>query len=63
MTPEELQSAIEWTTSINLEVYYYWSIGLMIAIHAGFLMYEMGASRVKNTLASGCKNIDRKSVV
>ena len=57
MTPEELQSAIEWSTSINLEVYYYWSIGLMIAIHAGFLMYEMGASRVKNTLASGCKNI------
>ena len=57
MTPEELQSAIEWTTSINLEIYYFWAIGLMIAIHAGFLMYEMGASRVKNTLASGCKNI------
>ncbi|MBC6441187.1 MAG: ammonium transporter [Rhodospirillales bacterium] len=57
MTPEELQSAIEWSTRINLEIYYWWAVGLMIAIHAGFLMYEMGASRVKNTLASGCKNI------
>ncbi len=57
MTPEEIQEAIAWTTNINLEIYYWWAIGLMVAIHAGFLMYEMGASRVKNTLASGCKNI------
>ncbi|MDE0048074.1 MAG: ammonium transporter [bacterium] len=57
MTPEELQAAVEWSTKISAEGYYWWSIGLMVAIHAGFLMYEMGASRVKNTLASGCKNI------
>ena len=57
MTPEELQAAVEWSTAISAEAYYWWAIGLMIAIHAGFLMYEMGASRVKNTLASGCKNI------
>ena len=29
----------------------------MILIHAGFLAYEMGASRQKNVLASGIKNI------
>jgi len=29
----------------------------MIIIHAGFLAYEMGASRLKNVLASGIKNI------
>lgn len=29
----------------------------MIIIHAGFLAYEMGASRAKNVLSSGVKNI------
>ena len=29
----------------------------MVIIHAGFLAYEMGASRKKNVLASGIKNI------
>ena len=57
MTEEEIRSAIEMTTTINLEVYYWWCIAIMVAIHAGFLMYEMGASRVQNVLASGCKNI------
>jgi len=39
------------------EIYYYISIPLMVIIHAGFLAYEMGASRLKNVLASGIKNI------
>ncbi len=39
------------------EVYYYITIPLMVIIHAGFLAYEMGASRQKNVLASGIKNI------
>lgn len=39
------------------ELYYYISIPLMVIIHAGFLAYEMGASRLKNVLASGIKNI------
>ena len=39
------------------ETYYYLSIPLMILIHAGFLSYEMGASRQKHVLASGIKNI------
>ena len=57
MSPEEVKAAIEMTTAINLEVYYFWATAIMILIHAGFLMYEMGASRVKHTLASGTKNI------
>ena len=39
------------------ETYYYLTIPLMVIIHAGFLAYEMGASRQKNVLASGIKNI------
>ena len=57
MTPEEIKAAISATATINLEVYYYWATAIMVLIHAGFLMYEMGASRVKHTLASGTKNI------
>ena len=57
MTPEELQAAIAMTTTINLEVFYYWCTVIMILIHAGFMMYEMGASRVKHVLAAGTKNI------
>ena len=57
MTPEEIQSAIDMTTMINMEIYYYWCTAVMILIHAGFMMYEMGASRVKHTLAAGTKNI------
>ena len=45
------------TNTTLAELYYYISIPLMIIIHAGFLAYEMGASRVKNVLASGIKNI------
>ena len=39
------------------EMYYYLTIPIMVIIHAGFLAYEMGASRQKNVLASGIKNI------
>ena len=46
-----------WATTINLEVFYWWCTALMFIIHAGFLGYEMGASRKKNVLASGIKNI------
>lgn len=57
MTPEQIEAALLWTAQINLEIYYFWTVAIMILIHAGFLMYEMGASRVKHTLASGTKNI------
>lgn len=61
MNEESVQAAIDAAlaghTTINLEIYYWWCTALMIAIHAGFLAYEMGASRSKNALASGVKNI------
>jgi ammonia channel protein AmtB len=39
------------------ETYYFLSIPLMVLIHAGFLLYEMGQTRVKNVLSSGIKNL------
>ncbi len=45
------------TNTMFAETYYYLTIPLMVLIHAGFLAYEMGASRMKNVLSSGVKNI------
>ncbi len=45
------------TNTMFAEMFYYITIPLMIIIHAGFLAYEMGASRAKNALSSGVKNI------
>jgi ammonia channel protein AmtB len=53
----ELEQALKMSGTVNAEAFYWWCIALMIAIHAGFLAYEMGASRVKDVLASGVKNI------
>jgi ammonia channel protein AmtB len=52
-----LEKASTMTGTINMEIFYWWCIALMVAIHAGFLAYEMGASRAKNVLAAGIKNI------
>lgn len=63
MTPEtqaaidELRGLITMSGTINMEIFYWWCTAIMVMIHAGFLAYEMGASRVKNALASGVKNI------
>lgn len=56
----ELASLKEATAGLNrttAETFYYLTIPLMVLIHAGFLSYEMGASRAKNALSSGIKNI------
>ena len=53
----ELEAATASTNTHLAELYYYLTIPLMVIIHAGFLAYEMGASRQKNVLASGIKNI------
>jgi len=45
------------TNTMFAETFYYLTIPLMLIIHAGFLAYEMGASRLKNVLSSGVKNI------
>ena len=52
-----LKSKGDLTNTMFAEAYYYLTIPLMIIIHAGFLAYEMGASRAKNALSSGVKNI------
>ena len=52
-----LESAAAATNKVTAEMYYYLTIPLMVLIHAGFLAYEMGASRMKNVLSSGVKNI------
>ena len=52
-----LQSGGATTNTMFAEMFYYLTIPLMIIIHAGFLAYEMGSSRMKNVLSSGVKNI------
>jgi Amt family ammonium transporter len=54
---EALEAALKMATAVNTEAFYWWCTALMVAIHAGFLAYEMGASRAKNALASGVKNL------
>ena len=53
----ELEGVGSFTNTMFAETYYYLTIPLMILIHVGFLAYEMGASRLKNVLSSGVKNI------
>ncbi|NRB16837.1 MAG: ammonium transporter [Rhodobacteraceae bacterium] len=52
-----LKGASAVTNSMFAETFYYLTIPLMVLIHAGFLAYEMGSSRLKNVLSSGVKNI------
>jgi ammonium transporter, Amt family len=60
---EEVRTALEAQAATNLEFFYWVSCALMIAIHAGFLVYEAGASRVKNVLATALKNLMTLAVV
>lgn len=56
-TVADLKAKADGTSTTYAEVYYYLTIPLMVLIHAGFLAYEMGASRSKNALTAGIKNI------
>jgi len=40
-------NAAQVTNTMFAETYYFLSIPLMVIIHAGFLLYEMGQTRVK----------------
>lgn len=62
-TLEAQQKVFEMHQSMNIEVFYWWCTGIMFLIHAGFLAYEMGASRAKNALAAGIKNILALAVI
>ena len=53
----ELKEKTAGTGTTFSETFYFLTIPLMVLIHVGFLAYEMGASRSKNALASGIKNI------
>ncbi|OBF24986.1 ammonium transporter [Mycobacterium sp. ACS4331] len=55
--PPEVEDAITQMATVNNEFFYWMSIALMMLIHAGFLAYEMGASRSKNVLATAMKNL------
>lgn len=52
-----LEKSTGMANTVNIEIYYFWATAIMVLIHVGFLAYEMGASRSKNVLASGIKNI------
>lgn len=54
---ETLKASVAATNGTFSETFYFLTIPLMVLIHVGFLAYEMGASRSKNALASGIKNI------
>ena len=54
---EAVKQSAQITNTMFAETYYFLSIPLMMLIHAGFLAYEMGATRLKNTLSSGIKNL------
>lgn len=53
----QLEAVSQSTNTAFAETYYYLTIPLMFLIHVGFFAYEMGASRQKNALSSGVKNI------
>ncbi len=52
-----LTAAYEAGNTAFAQMYYYLAIPLMILMLAGFLARDMGATRVKNVLSSGIKNI------
>ena len=53
MTLEELNVFVTTQANVGMEAYYWWCTGLMIIIHVGFLLYEVGATRMKNAVSSG----------
>ena len=57
MTLEELEVYVMTQSNVSMEAYYWWCTALMIAIHVGFLMYEVGSSRFKNAVSSATKNL------
>ena len=57
MTLEELNIFVTTQANVGMEAYYWWCTGFMVIIHVGFLMYEVGATRMKNAVSSGVKNL------
>ena len=57
MTLEELNIFVTTQANVGMEAYYWWCTALMVIIHVGFLMYEVGATRMPNAVSSGVKNL------
>jgi len=57
MTLEELNVFVTTQANVGMEAYYWWCTALMVIIHVGFLMYEVGATRMQNAVSSGVKNL------
>ena len=57
MTTEQLATIVLGQQKVGAEAYYWWCTGFMILINVGFLMYEVGATRMKNAVSSGVKNL------
>ena len=57
MTLEELNVFVTTQANVGMEAYYWWCTALMVLIHVGFLMYEVGATRMQNAVSSGVKNL------
>ena len=53
----EMEAKGNLTNTMFAEMNYYTTILLKIIIRAGFLAYEMGASRANNALSSGVKTM------
>jgi len=56
MNLEELNVFVTTQANVGMEAYYWWCTALMVIIHVGFLMYEVGATRMQNPAFSGVKN-------
>jgi ammonium transporter, Amt family len=63
VSPEDTQTYVDAMGMVLGDLFYWISIALMIAIHAGFLAYEVGVSRSKNVLATAMKNLLTFAVV
>ncbi|PPR46610.1 MAG: Ammonium transporter NrgA [Alphaproteobacteria bacterium MarineAlpha5_Bin9] len=57
MSPAELETMVSTQANVGMEAYYWWCTALMVIIHCGFLLYEVGATRMKNAVSSGVKNL------
>mgnify|MGYP001414308132 FL=1 len=51
-----METEIAALTTVFTEFYYWLTVALMFLIHVGFCMYEVGASRQKNTMHTLMKN-------
>jgi len=54
---QAIQEALGYQLLVNAEAYYWWCTALMVIIHCGFLLYEVGATRMPNAVSSGVKNL------